>query len=224
MLDILLFIVLGILSREYFYIIPMVLIFSAIYFFKNKFNKKKIIILLVFLIFSFSQSYIRFNDFNDEKTIKDRGIITEVSEYEQYNRITIRSGLNKYYSYDKLKEFRRGDRVDFKGLLTKHQNRTMPYLFDSRDFYYSNAVNYKLDNAYIEYKGKTVLSKLEDIRLMAAEVFETRLNRNASIISKGITLRYREDSPVLNNIIDVGLSHILSVSGLHLGIIFFFDI
>lgn len=221
MLDILLFIVLGILSREYFYIIPMVLIFSAIYFFKNKFNKKKIIILLVFLIFSFSQSYIRFNDFNDEKTIKDRGIITEVSEYEQYNRITIRSGLNKYYSYDKLKEFRRGDRVDFKGLLTKHQNRTMPYLFDSRDFYYSNAVNYKLDNAYIEYKGKTVLSKLEDIRLMAAEVFETRLNRNASIISKGITLRYREDSPVLNNIIDVGLSHILSVSGLHLGIIFF---
>lgn len=220
MSSIFLFIFLGIMSREFMITIPLILTFSIIYVIKNKFDKRKTIILFLLLIFSFSQSYIRFNTHADNSKIKSKGIITDVRNYDKYNRITIRSGIKKYYTYDKTKKFIRGDIVKYAGVLKKHERRSMPLLFDARNYYYSNGINYKIDNANLKFVSKSFLSGLESLRIRASEIFDNKLSPSAADISKGITLRYREDTEIIKNIVDVGLSHILSVSGLHLGIIF----
>ena len=98
----------------------------------------------------------------------------------------------------------------------------MPFLFDARNYYYSNGISYKLSDVDLFYDGHSWLSKFENVRVWVARVYDDYLFEGASIISKGLTLRYREDAPVLEGIMAIGLSHILSVSGLHLGLIFSF--
>lgn len=222
MADLLLFLLMGIFAREFYFIIPIFILFTYIYFKKNRISNKRALILLMVMILAFTNSFLRFNSFNKNKIVDTDGTVTDVRTFDDYNRITIRSGLSKVYAYDVSKELNRGDKVKYQGRLEMHSRRTMPFLFDARNYFYSNGISYKLSDADLNFAGKSWLSKFENIRDWAAGVYDKYLYENASTISRGLTLRYREDTPILQNIMAIGLSHILSVSGLHLGLIFSF--
>lgn len=218
----LLFLLMGIFAREFYFTIPIFILFTYIYFKKNRPSKKRALILIMVMVLSFTNSLLRFNSFNKNKTVESKGIVTDVRTFDDYNRITVRSGLSKVYTYDISKELNRGDKVKYEGKLEMHNRRTMPLLFDARNYYYSNGISYKLSDADLSYNGQSWLSKFENARVWAAGVYDRYLYESASTISKGLTLRYRDDTPILENIMAIGLSHILSVSGLHLGLIFSF--
>ena len=222
MAELLLFLLMGIFAREFYFTIPIFILFTYIYLKKNRPSKKRALILLMVMVLSFTNSLLRFNSFNKNKIVESKGIVTDVRTFDDYNRITLRSGLSKVYTYDTSKELKRGDKVKYQGKLEMHNRRTMPFMFDARNYYYSNGISYKLSDADLSYTGKSWLSKFENVRVWVARVYDDYLFEGASIMSKGLTLRYREDAPVLEDIMAIGLSHILSVSGLHLGLIFSF--
>ncbi len=208
---------------------------------------KKTFIYSVFIIFVFLSLILNCITIKDsillnnlEKDFKFIGIIEEIKwkqEEESKYVIKIKNIENKEINYsvnEKVmlkiigeRDIEIGDIITFNGKLKKPMENTNPKLFNYKQRLLSEKVYTTItikDHSLIKvnkdnkkYKYKMRVKFREDIN----NIFDSNLNQANSDLMKSIILgenSYLEDEDIAKYR-DLGLAHILAVSGLHIGII-----
>lgn len=215
----------GIISSVLFYVYPVIrlgfILFFVFFALRERSNYKSLVKFVISFAIILLSIYLRFDNYQFPKDIKGEYLVTERREKEDYSFIVVRdSKFNKFFFYDKEGMVKRGDRILLSGTISPLESRTMPLLYDERLTRYSQNIKAKINKPVYSVVGNSYLSILENIRQKGIEIFDSYLGENASKLSNGMLLRYEEDGELKELLSNAGISHILSVSGLHLGLIF----
>ncbi|MDO4594193.1 MAG: DNA internalization-related competence protein ComEC/Rec2 [Tissierellia bacterium] len=199
---------------------------SIISYFRN--NKSLAIIVLGFL-FGFLMTDLSFNNLNP-KTVNGNYDVDIVdvkkldTKYNDYYRYQIINNIdNKKAILYSPNNYQIADRVIVKADKNYIQKNTNPYLYNMRNHYISRNIKYQLEeNSLIEKrKSKRLLLNLKkDFDKYIRNIFDNNLkDRNRDFV---ISLILSDKFEYLENIRNLGLSHILVISGLHIDIIMIF--
>ncbi|RKD30870.1 DNA internalization-related competence protein ComEC/Rec2 [Thermohalobacter berrensis] len=232
--------------NKYFFVYLILLILISIlivYFSKNGIT----ILLLVFFIIGVFATYQEMNQsllsFLSNKNVTIIGKIEDkISESEYGSKyilyiIKVKYKENYYLAKEKIilnivgqKDLQIGDIIEAEGIIIKPSRNTNPGLFNYRLYLQTKNIYWNLSakdyNIRLISENNLNLGQKvsNDFRNRVIYVFDTLLNSENSSIMKGMVLG--EDSYITKNLINkfrnLGLSHILAVSGLHIGIIFAF--
>lgn len=237
--------ILGILSSYYFdfniSLISVLFIFLCLYLFYNifreKLNKNHIILVFLFVGFFLEVFYSKsslipyideIRDFSgkvieivEEKDEKNRAIVI----IDHMDNIEIKSEKTMLTVYGDA-NLELGQRVDFRGKLNRPNRNTNPYLFNYREYLLSKGifttVNIKdYDIEEISDTNSLIYNFKRDTIYRMDNLYDNYLSEKNSSLIKSILLG---DSNYLNEqdlkkYRNLGLSHILAISGLHIGII-----
>ena len=205
------------------------------YFIARVLNKHKVnfIFFLVFMCIGYLVIGIKTNVVINYKSFDDvcyvEGVIEEISEKETYTRIVLKDVLvdNKDKLQDGIvvsvfaednasQEFRLGDVVAFKGNITRDN------LVDTK----INFSTYSGENVYassVSISGISVLTNrsdlMDDLRQDIMDVLHKNMNGENSMLATGMLLGQKSgmDNDLRDTFSYAGISHILAVSGLHVG-------
>lgn len=153
---------------------------------------------------------------NDKTTLTI--MVTEANNKKIKERIIVTS-------YNQL-NYRPGDLIKVSTKLQKPNENTNPYLFNYRKYLLTNKIHYTAtisDNniTYLSHSFSLFEVTKDNFRNLVQTRFDDYLDENSSSIMKGIILgggAYLEENEY-SKYKDIGLAHILAVSGLHMGII-----
>ncbi len=150
-------------------------------------------------------------DINTKKII---GIVTNIEKYDDLFILTIKSNENLLvYSYNKL-DVDLGDTIEVCGSLKYLEVNTNFNLFNYRNYMLSKNIHYKMNaktvniikkNTNILYKIKNYLIRIID-KKSGSEYLHTFILGNNKYLNSNIIKMYREN----------GISHLFSVSGMHI--------
>lgn len=121
------------------------------------------------------------------------------------------------------KDLEINDRISFKGKIKELKDNTNPYLFNFKKFNLKNKIYTKIYSEKIKIIGesKSLFLKIKkNFHLFIKKVFDLSLNEKNSNIMKRIFLSSKFDTEFDENVNKIGISHIIEISGLHVGIIY----
>ncbi|MGO3018169.1 MAG: DNA internalization-related competence protein ComEC/Rec2 [Anaerococcus sp.] len=228
----LLFILLGVLSGIGifivdrglgFYIFVLSLILSLIFYC----YKKTLIFLSIGLMFGFFYSYYLFNSYELlEKDNRNLELtIVEKKQKEEFFTYTvlakdIEDGVKEKSVFTDESDFNIGDKLFVKAKINLPKTNTNPYLFSYRKYLLSENVKSSLDIKKIygfNISHSFLLSIKNKFYNYIHEIFDSNMNKeSANFVTSVILGESLIDS---DEIRDLGLSHILAVSGLHIDIL-----
>ena len=209
-----------------FLIFAFTCIFSSIF----RFNKLKIFFLMLslgFLVSFFAEKESNLSLFFDQKVSLTGEVLNSTTrsdgngfKYEiKLKNIENTEKSEKILLFTNHKQFEIGDIVSVTGKLREIRSNGNPRLFNYKRY---NLKKNIFSNIYSDDVKKIGESKnlKRDFHKFVENVFDTSLSNENSDIMKRIFLANNYDIDFENNIREIGLSHILAVSGLHIGIIY----
>lgn len=176
-------------------------------------------IILVILVLCLT--FIRISFYNESKFNGSEnsfvGIVDEIKKSDDYYKITIKSKekiIGSYYSKEPL-NISLGDKITFKGTLSKPKNNTIPNTFNYRKYLYNHHVYYlvKIDNIKVISKTRSVKYKVKNYIVKRSEEFKHSDYFKAFLI--GDKSEMDDYSLFQKN----GVSHLFAISGMHLSLL-----
>lgn len=127
-----------------------------------------ILVILVLCLAFIRNSFHNESKFNGSET-SFIGIVDEIKKSDDYYKITIKSKekiIGSYYSKEPI-NISLGDKITFKGTLSKPKNNTIPNTFNYRKYLYNHHVYYlvKIDSIKVVSKTRSVKYKVKNILL-----------------------------------------------------------
>lgn len=133
---------------------------------------------------------------------------------------TISRRWERYRVYFDAPGIGRGDLVYVEGVLSPPKPKTMPYILDTSQHLRSQGIRAQLQLKTYRAIGSTFFSDLERIRGSLGAFYERVLPAGAAQLARGLILRDAVDGAFTDQLRHMGLAHVLSVSGLHVGLIY----
>lgn len=217
-----------------------ILLLSIIAFIFNLVRNRTNIICILIIFIALGVLIVNLNMYSELDSYKGKNstytgiiedIIKETPEYIKY-AVKLNSVDNKSVN-EKIvltivgeEAYGVGDIISFNGVLKEPDKNTNPLLFNYKLNLLSNKVHYVIS---VKDFSVSLLQKSDSLKYKIKEKFTTDVkdlfnlyldSNNANVISSIILgdTSYL-DEEILNNFRDLGLAHILAVSGLHIGII-----
>jgi len=191
-----------------------------------KSNKKYLLLFILIIIYSLLYCYFFEREFQfktgnfDEEIIVDNFKITE-------NKIEIKfkNGIANYYFKNDNDRMEKSELISFgnvlaiKGELVVPSSNTIPNLFNYKRYLIFQEVDQYIKIEGIELKGYQNNFKYQIQRYL----FKRTKSFKYSSYFQSLILGYKSnfDNNLKDTFLDTGLSHILSLSGLHVGLIVF---
>ncbi|WP_103981617.1 DNA internalization-related competence protein ComEC/Rec2 [Helcococcus massiliensis] len=207
----------GILIHE-FILIDLVFVFlsiSLIFIFYTKYRENTIIFILCLLI---GYTLTNFNYQYISKTWIDlRGEIVKVKETDDYKLYFIKSDTRTYIFYNDqvLKE---GDVVKVRGRLEKIRYYNNFRNFNKSKYYKSKKIFYEIKKAKVEMVGHKDRWKY-GVKSYMTEIIDKNLSKQGASLVKSMLLASDKSGQITDSFTNLGLAHILAISGLHLNIL-----
>lgn len=134
-----------------------------------------ILVTLVLCLTFMRNSFYNESKFNSSET-SFIGIIDEIKKSDDYYKITIKSKekiIGSYYSKEPL-NISLGDKITFKGTLSKPKNNTIPNTFNYRKYLYNHHIYYlvKIDNIKVVSKTRSIKYKVKNYIVKRSEKFK----------------------------------------------------
>lgn len=175
-----------------------------------------ILVILVLCLTFIRNSFYNESKFNGSET-SFVGIVDEIKKSDDYYKITIKSKekiIGSYYSKEPL-NISLGDKITFKGTLSKPKNNTIPNTFNYRKYLYNHHVYYlvKIDNIKVISKTRSVKYKVKNYIVKRSEKFMHSDYFKAFLI--GDKSEMDDYSLFQKN----GVSHLFAISGMHLSLL-----
>ena len=175
-----------------------------------------ILVILVLCLTFIRNSFYNESKFNASET-SFVGIVDEIKKSDDYYKITIKSKekiIGSYYSKEPL-NISLGDKITFKGTLSKPKNNTIPNTFNYRKYLYNHHVYYlvKIDNIKVISKTRSVKYKVKNYIVKKSEKFMHSDYFKAFLI--GDKSEMDDYSLFQKN----GVSHLFAISGMHLSLL-----
>ncbi len=175
-----------------------------------------ILVILVLCLTFIRNSFYNESKFNSSET-SFVGIVDEIKKSDDYYKITIKSKekiIGSYYSKEPL-NISLGDKITFKGTLSKPKNNTIPNTFNYRKYLYNHHVYYlvKIDNIKFISKTRSVKYKVKNYIVKRSEKFMHSDYFKAFLI--GDKSEMDDYSLFQKN----GVSHLFAISGMHLSLL-----
>ena len=175
-----------------------------------------ILVILVLCLTFIRNSFYNESKFNGSET-SFVGIVDEIKKSDDYYKITIKSKekiIGSYYSKEPL-NISLGDKITFKGTLSKPKNNTISNTFNYRKYLYNHHVYYlvKIDNIKVISKTRSVKYKVKNYIVKRSEKFKHSDYFKAFLI--GDKSEMDDYSLFQKN----GVSHLFAISGMHLSLL-----
>ena len=175
-----------------------------------------ILVILVLCLTFIRNSFYNESKFNGSET-SFVGIVDEIKKSDDYYKITIKSKekiIGSYYSKEPL-NISLGDKITFKGTLSKPKNNTIPNTFNYRKYLYNHHVYYlvKIDNIKVISKTRSVKYKVKNYIVKRSEKFKHSDYFKAFLIGDKSEM---DDYSIFQK---NGVSHLFAISGMHLSLI-----
>ena len=176
-------------------------------------------IILVILVLCLT--FIRISFYNESKFNGSEnsfvGIVDDIKKSDDYYKITIKSKekiIGSYYSKEPL-NISLGDKITFKGTLSKPKNNTIPNTFNYRKYLYNHYVYYlvKIDNIKVISKTRSVKYKVKNYIVKRSEKFKHSDYFKAFLIGDKSEM---DDYSIFQK---NGVSHLFAISGMHLSLL-----
>lgn len=123
---------------------------------------------------------------------------------------------------DEHSGFQQGDKISFTGTIIPISEKRNPYQFDYKSYLNSRGINVqvRLDSLISHEQNDSKLS-WNWWRIKALKLVEVNFNKETAPIAKALLLGYKQDLEGASKqaFARAGLSHIMAVSGLHVGFI-----
>ena len=175
-----------------------------------------ILVILVLCLTFIRNSFYNESKFNGSET-SFVGIVDEIKKSNDYYKITIKSKekiIGSYYSKEPL-NISLGDKITFKGTLSKPKNNTIPNTFNYRKYLYNHHVYYlvKIDNIKVISKTRSVKYKVKNYIVKRSEKFKHSDYFKAFLIGDKSEM---DDYSIFQK---NGVSHLFAISGMHLSLL-----
>ena len=175
-----------------------------------------ILVILVLCLTFIRNSFYNESKFNGSET-SFVGIVDEIKKSDDYYKITIKSKekiIGSYYNKEPL-NMSLGDKITFKGTLSKPKNNTIPNTFNYRKYLYNHYVYYlvKIDNIKVISKTRSVKYKVKNYIVKRSEKFKHSDYFKAFLIGDKSEM---DDYSIFQK---NGVSHLFAISGMHLSLL-----
>ena len=175
-----------------------------------------ILVILVLCLAFIRNSFHNESKFNGSET-SFVGIVDEIKNGDDYYKITIKSKekiIGSYYSKEPL-NISLGDKITFKGTLSKPKNNTIPNTFNYRKYLYNHHVYYlvKIDSIKVVSKTRSIKYMVKNYIVKRSEKFKHSDYFKAFLI--GDKSEMDDYSLFQKN----GVSHLFAISGMHLSLL-----
>lgn len=175
-----------------------------------------ILVILVLCLTFIRNSFYNESKFNGSET-SFVGIVDEIKKSDDYYKIMIKSKekiIGSYYSKEPL-NISLGDKITFKGTLSKPKNNTIPNTFNYRKYLYNHYVYYlvKIDNIKVISKTRSVKYKVKNYIVKRSEKFKHSDYFKAFLIGDKSEM---DDYSIFQK---NGVSHLFAISGMHLSLL-----
>ncbi|MGN1379962.1 MAG: DNA internalization-related competence protein ComEC/Rec2 [Bacilli bacterium] len=175
-----------------------------------------ILVILVLCLTFIRNSFYNESKFNGSET-SFVGIVDEIKKSDDYYKITIKSKekiIGSYYSKESL-NISLGDKITFKGTLSKPKNNTISNTFNYRKYLYNHHVYYlvKIDNIKVISKTRSVKYKVKNYIVKRSEKFKHSDYFKAFLIGDKSEM---DDYSIFQK---NGVSHLFAISGMHLSLL-----
>lgn len=218
-------VILGKLNID-FYLLLIILLLNFYLFFKSyKSKNKKIYIGIFVMLFSLLNSNIEnIERFSKGQLINENFIVLSKKDN---NYIVGERGVffNKYKIYSD-KKFEIGDEINLEGKIKEFEGKMNYYGVDYKKYYLSNNIKSKIK--VIKIKKTKNIDQIRKIQgnfiKKVSLILDKYLNKRNSNLMKSILLAdtfYMEEKDI-EYFRNIGISHILALSGLHIMIIMYF--
>lgn len=210
------------------YLILIGLIFISNYFKMDK--KLRIFTLLFFVGFFIMGIQKTEGNFYFDEFAKLRGEVLSVNKGAEFQKYEVKvfevngEVFNEKTILSTRENFEIGDVVEFSGELREMRENTNPKLFNYRNFYINKSIFsgiFSEDVRKVGTSGDVFLILKRHFNNFVENTFNKSLSIQNSDIMKRIFLGTKYDLEFEENVREIGISHILAVSGLHIGIIYF---
>lgn len=210
------------------YLILIGLIFISNYFKMDK--KLRIFTLLFFVGFFIMGIQKTEGNFYFDEFAKLRGEVLSVNKGAEFQKYEVKvfevngEVFNEKTILSTKGDFEIGDVVEFSGELREIRENTNPKLFNYRNFYINKSIFsgiFSEDVRKVGSSGDVFLILKRHFNNFVENTFNKSLSIQNSDIMKRIFLGTKYDLEFEENVREIGISHILAVSGLHIGIIYF---
>lgn len=210
-------IIAGILIHEFILIdlVFVLLSISFIFIFYTKYRQNTIIFIFCLLI-GYMLTGFNIQHINKER-IDLRGEIVKVKETDDYRLYFIKSDARTYIFYNDqvLKE---GDIVEVRGRLEKIRSYNNFSSFNKSKYYKSKKIFYEIKKARVKVVGHKARWKY-DIKSYMTEIIDINLSKQGASLVKSMLLASDKSGQITESFNNLGLAHILAISGLHLSIL-----
>ncbi|WP_297376489.1 DNA internalization-related competence protein ComEC/Rec2 [uncultured Helcococcus sp.] len=207
----------GILIHE-FILIDLVFVFlsiSLIFIFYTKYRENTIIfifcLIIGYMLTGFNDQYI------NETWINLRGEIVKVKETDDYRLYFIKTNSNTYIFYNDL-VLKEGDMVEVRGRLEKIRSYNNFRSFNKSKYYRSKKIFYEIKKAKVQVVGHKARWKY-GVKSYMTERIDKNLSKQGASLVKSMLLSSDKGGEITESFTNLGLAHILAISGLHLSIL-----
>jgi len=178
----------------------------------------KVIIFIIFLICIFRITFVLINDKNIYHETKKEvgGVITYINKDEDKTTFDIKeNGKYRITTYNDF-NYKLGDKVLVSGVFMAPSDNTVFNLFNYRKYLLSKGIKEISDNSKIKLisKNKNVLYMLKNNMIKHIEKYKTKNYLKAFVM--GDTSGFEKD--IKESYRNIGISHLLAVSGMHVGV------
>ena len=195
-----------------------------------RFNKIRLFLFMLslgFLVSFFSEKESNLKSFFDQEVSLTGEVLNSTARSDgdgfrhevRLKNIENTEKTEKILLFTNHKQFEIGDIVSVTGKLREIKSNGNPRLFNYKRFNLKKKIFSNIYSDDVKKIGENKNLK-RDFHKFAENVFDTFLSTDNSNIMKRIFLANNYDADFENNIREIGLSHILAVSGLHIGIIY----
>ena len=209
-----------------FLVLSVTCLFSYIF----RFNKIRLFLFMLslgFLVSFFSEKESNLKSFFDQEVSLTGEVLNSTARSDgdgfrhevRLKNIENTEKTEKILLFTNHKQFEIGDIVSVTGKLREIKSNGNPRLFNYKRFNLKKKIFSNIYSDDVKKIGENKNLK-RDFHKFAENVFDTFLSTDNSNIMKRIFLANNYDADFENNIREIGLSHILAVSGLHIGIIY----
>ena len=182
-------------------------------------NKKKIIFLIIVIICLIRVSCVLLNnnDIKKEENKKIVGIITDIKKDDNKTTIDIRE-KNKYRItlYKKI-NFELGDKVLVNGKFNTPDNNTVFNGFNYRKYLLSKGIKMISNNPSVKLisKNNNILYTLKNKIIKHSNKYKSKAYIKAFLLGK------KDDIDIMEDYRKLGISHLFSISGMHVSLFLF---
>ena len=218
----------------YAFVISALFVVLCIFFRKWRYAGMLVLAAVLFLgmgIFSLKVNSINLENYNNTEYTVISGRVREINKKDDgsaiYKLINVMADDDKELKYSifvssKNDEYVLDDVIVCRGYFRKPGSKSYKFGFDDSLYCAANGVSLRFDSELDEVKEhkKDILSRINTFRMWIGRRMDEMYGKNSSI-AKAMLIGLDEsiDEDTLNLYRGTGISHILCISGLHLGIV-----